>query len=283
MAIARFIGVDLAWLQRSDGRQDNETGVVALDGAGSIVDAGWRRGVGQTVDWMKSVAELAGTLAFIDASLVVDNPTGQRLCEKQVGQRYGHLKVSANTTNQGSPRRAGIELLKALESEGWKYSSGLSGPPTSGMSLSECYPYTTLVGTEEFGYYRTERPKYKRQPRGIKVADWRPQRAAACDELIRRLAGLATAEPPLDLGSHPETAKLLSDPSPEDDREYKHREDLIDAAIAAWSASLWSHHPERCQVLGPLQENDAPAATIIAPALPEQRGPLPVTPPASQE
>lgn len=40
MAIARFIGVDLAWLQRSDGREDNETGVVALDGAGSIVDAG---------------------------------------------------------------------------------------------------------------------------------------------------------------------------------------------------------------------------------------------------
>ena len=50
---------------------------------------------------------------------------------------------------------------------------------------------------------------------------------------------------------------------------------LIDAAIAAWTALLWSRHPERCQVLGPAEEGEAFAATIIAPALPHQRRPPP--------
>jgi predicted RNase H-like nuclease len=59
---------------------------------------------------------------------------------------------------------------------------------------------------------------------------------------------------------------------------YKHREDLIDALLCAWTAALCARHgPARCQVLG-LPAGDAaagpaswPAATIIVPARPEQR------------
>src|SRR5207248_1336153 len=49
---------------------------------------------------------------------------------------------------------------------------------------------------------------------------------AACDELIRRVAALAQADPPLDLRSHEPTRKLLDEPSPLDNAAYKHREDL---------------------------------------------------------
>jgi predicted RNase H-like nuclease len=49
---------------------------------------------------------------FVDAPLVVANETGQRLCETQVGQRYGRWKVSANTTNIHSPRLAGVQFLR---------------------------------------------------------------------------------------------------------------------------------------------------------------------------
>ena len=143
--------------------------------------------------------------------------------------------------------------------------------------ISESYPFCTLVGAAELGYDR-ERPRYKRPPRRLPAAEWRPQRAANCDELIRRLGRLASADPPLRLDSHPVTRQLITEPSPLGDTAYKHREDLIDALLCAWTAALWVRHGlRRCQVLG-LPDGAAagtaarPAATIIVPARPGQRG-----------
>jgi predicted RNase H-like nuclease len=248
----RFAGVDLAW---KDGVGANETGLALLDPDGTVADAGWARGVDAVAGWLDAID--GDVLAFVDAPLIVTNPSGQRRCETEVGRRYGKWKVSANSSNLGSPRLAGVALLRALD--GWAYDDGSAGPPTGGRRLSETYPYTTLVGVEELGY--DVRPLYKRKPRTMPVAAWRPVRAANCDELVRRLGTLV----PLD--SHPVTA-ALRDPSPADDTAYKHREDLIDALLAAWTARLWAGHGfARCQVLGD------PPATIIAPARPEQRRP----------
>ncbi|MFD0070301.1 hypothetical protein [Streptomyces sp. NPDC127574] len=108
------------------------------------------------------------------------------------------------------------------------------------------------------------------------TARWRAVRAAACDELIARRTGLATADPPLRLASHPVARRLVEEPTPEAAGAYKHREDLIDALLCAWTASLWARHGlARCQVLGP-GASDArvpggEVATIIAPARTEQR------------
>jgi hypothetical protein len=71
------------------------------------------------------------------------------------------------------------------------------------------------------------------------------------------------------------TAQLLDERSSLDDCAYKHREDLIDACLAAWTASLWSQHGTvRCQVFGEhdiLVDDRGQRATIIAPARPTQR------------
>jgi predicted RNase H-like nuclease len=258
-----FIGVDLAWAE-SGGRAPNETGVAALDASGRVVDCGWTLGVEDTVRWIGEVSGQAGALVFVDAPLVVDNETGQRACETEVGRRYGRWKVSANSTNLLSPRRAGVVLLDRLEQLGWEYDHGLGGPPTGGQVVSECYPYTTLVGAEEFGH-PAERPAYKRKPRSLPTAGWRPIRAAACDRVIRAVAGLETADPPLLLRSHPESARLLDEHSPLGNAAYKHREDLLDALLCAWTAALWARHGfGRCQVLG-APEGRGRAATIIAP------------------
>ena len=65
------------------------------------------------------------------------------------------------------------------------------------------------------------------------------------------------------------TTALLDEKSPIVDSDYKHREDLVDAAICAWTGLLWLRHGlERCQVLG---DDDISGATIIAPARPSQR------------
>lgn len=266
----RVLGVDLAW---TDATTANETGVVAADLDGTIVAAGWTTGVEKTVAWANEYASDAAVL-FVDAPLAILNADKQRLCEKQVGQRYARWKVSANSTNLASPRLAGLRLKCELEAVGWVYADGTAGPPRGGRVVSECYPYTTIVGADELGY-ETERPTYKRKPKGISAAEWRSVRAAACDALIKRIADLRSSSPPLDLRSHSVTAQLLDERSPLDDRAYKHREDLIDACLAAWTAALWVQWGlERCQVLGehdPLVDGQGQRATIIAPARPSQR------------
>jgi len=272
MAVIRYLGVDLAWREDQPGRPANETGVAAIDPAGEILDAGWTRGVEPTLAWADAAAGDDGALMFVDAPLVVTNEAGQRPCETEVGQCYGRWKVSANPVNTRSPRLAGVRFLALAEASGWRYSDGCDGPPAGGRFLSECYPYTTLVGAAELGYDR-ERPRYKRQPPRLPAARWRVERAANCDTLIGRLARLATADPPLRLDSHPVTRRLAAEPSPLAGVAYKHREDLIDALLCAWTASLWARHgPGRCQVLGPPpQDGGGRAATIVAPARPEQR------------
>ncbi|OZB89049.1 MAG: DUF429 domain-containing protein [Microbacterium sp. 14-71-5] len=263
-----FLGVDLAW---ADGGHANETGLVYLDPDGVILAAGWTRGVEDTVAWIDAHVNAPNVLAFVDAPLVITNATGQRLCERQVGQCYGRWLVSANSTNTTHPNAAGAALLARMQAVGWLYDSGMDGPARSGRRISECYPYTTLVGAHEFGY-GVARPTYKRKPRAVAASQWRATRAATCDDLILRLAKLAQAEPRLDLGSHPVTAALLLEPSPLADRAYKHREDLIDAVLCAWTARLWSRYGfTRCQVLGDQDGEPALAATIIAPSQWDQR------------
>lgn len=272
VADIRFMGVDLAWREGNGDLLANETGVAVIDGAGRILDAGWTRGVGQTIGWADIAAGDGDAVMFADAPLVVGNETGQRLCETQVGQRYGRWKVSANTTNIHSPRLAGVQFLRLAGLSGWRYSDGSNGPPRGGHFISETYPYATLAGAAELGY-DTERPRYKRKPPRLRAAQWRTERADNCDTLIRRLRQLADADPPLLLQSHPVTRELAEQPSPVSDSAYKHREDLIDALLCAWTASLWARHGfDRCQVLGlPANPTGDPAATMIVPARPEQR------------
>ncbi|MFJ7494129.1 DUF429 domain-containing protein [Streptomyces sp. NPDC097727] len=271
MGIERFIGIDLAWAQGGARTKPNETGVAAIDDRGVVIECGWTLGLEETMAWLARTAVGGSALAFVDAPLVVDNPSGQRPCEREVGQRYGRWKVSANSTNQSSPRRAGVLLRALLQESGWAYDDGRGGPPTGGLVVSECYPYTTLVGASELGYDQ-ERPTYKRRPARVPTAQWRAVRAQECDKLIARMAGLATADPPLLLSSHVVSRRLLDEPSPQLAADYKHREDLIDALLCAWTAALWSRHGlVRCQVLGAdslVPRGSAP--TIIAPARPEQ-------------
>jgi predicted RNase H-like nuclease len=261
--VLRVLGVDLAWGQGRDGVPPNETGVVAVTLDGRIVDAGWTRGVVTTAAWMEAWAG-EHAIAMIDAPLVVDNASGMRECEKEIGRRYGRWKVSANASNLGLTHAlAGVALTATLADHGWRVAGGNGGPPAGGRWLYECFPYLALVGAPAFGY-DAERPVYKRKPRHLAADEFRAIRARNTDEIVRRVA--AHNDPPIDLRSHPATAALLDEPTPLADRPAKHREDLLDAVLCAWTGLLWWHHGlARSQVLG----DDG--ATVIAPARPEQR------------
>jgi predicted RNase H-like nuclease/alkylated DNA nucleotide flippase Atl1 len=273
VAVVLYLGVDLAWGEGNEVKLANQSGVVALEPSGVILHADWTVGLDETFEWIERHAT-PDTLLFVDAPLIVDNAEGQRIAERQVGQRYGRWWVSANSTNTTSPRQAGVHLRERLERAGWRYDDGRQGPPDSGRVFSECYPYTTLVGVEELGY-DDKRPAYKRLQKGVPAAQARDVRASACDELIRRVARLRDHEISMDLASHTATRVLVDEQSPVAPRAYKQREDLLDACICAWTAALWHRTgTDRCQLLGDENQppHDRPVATIIAPARPEQRG-----------
>lgn len=274
-----YIGVDLAWGEGTRARPANETGLAAIAADGRVVDAGWARGLDEVERWLLATASVGDVIA-IDAPLVVTNPTGMRACEREVGRRYGRWKVAANASNLALPWLAGVTLRQRLERAGFVCISGTDAARDDIVQFFECYPYTALVGAPEFGY-DVERPRYKRPNLALAASARREFRARECDDLLARLGRLARlGEPeadaavPLDLRSHPVTRDLLETPSPLSDAAYKHREDLIDATICAWTAALWArHHLERCQVLGADSEPDEAGrlATIVAPARPEQR------------
>lgn len=195
MAVTRYLGVDLAWRESRADLPVNETGVAVIDSGGRVLDAGWTRGGEETIAWANAAADSGDAFMFVDAPLVVRNEAGQRLCETQVGQRYGRWKVSANSTNTRSPRLAGVRFLSLAQKAGWRYCDGSHGPRADGRVISETYPYATLVGAPELGY-DTERPRYKRKPPRVPAAQWRRERAVNCDVLISRLSQLAAADPP---------------------------------------------------------------------------------------
>lgn len=273
----RYVGVDLAWGEGTPTKPANETGLCAVDADGTVLDAGWARGIPAVTEWILRTAGQApageGVAIAIDAPLVVPNPTGMRESEKQVGRAYGRWKVSANASNQTVKWLGGVTLRGRLEGAGFRVVSGIDDPAPDARVMFECYPYTTLVGVEELGY-DDERPRYKRLPRGVPPTKARAARAVATDELVRRLSALATFDPPLRLDSHPVTRQLLEEPTPLAGPAHKHREDLIDAALCAWTASLWHRHgQDRVQILGKDEPQDATGrpATIVAPARTSQR------------
>lgn len=275
----RFVGVDLAWGEGTATRPANETGLCAIDEHGTVLAAGWARGVDAVAEWVLREAGDEAVIA-VDAPLVVPNATGMREGEKQVGRAYGRWKVSANASNQSMKWLGGVSLRDRLEAAGAVVVNGSPDPAPPALRMVECYPYTTLVGMQELGF-DDERPRYKRLARSLPPTEARAARAIATDDLIARLAQLDTADPPLRLASHPVTRVLLDEPTPLAGPAHKHREDLIDGAICAWTASILVRHGEsRVQLLGRGSTVDAQdargrPAVIVAPARPSQRLPRP--------
>jgi predicted RNase H-like nuclease len=267
----RYLGVDLAWRDSTPTKPANETGLAAIAADGTVLDAGWARGVDEVTEWVLRWAT-PGSHVAIDAPVLVPNATGMRPSERLVGRAYGRWHVSANASSASLPWLGGRTLGERLAAAGAVYDDGVAPVPDDAVSYFECYPYTTLVGAPELGY-DDRRPRYKRPDTTVAQEERRGARAVDCDDLISRLAALDSADPPLRLLSHPVSRLLVDEPSPLVDRPYKHREDLLDALVCAWTASMRAQRPERMQVLGATAEPDALGrrATLISPAREVQR------------
>ena len=144
-------GVDLAWM----GTRNPTAIAVGVVSPGfvelsSIVEGLY--GTQSVIDALDGIAGLHGVA--VDGPLIIKNETGQRECERKIGQTYGARKASCHTSNLSRfPAAAGTQLSTHLEGAGFAHLS----PSTEKWQL-ECYPHPALI--EIFGL--PERLAYKK-------------------------------------------------------------------------------------------------------------------------
>jgi predicted RNase H-like nuclease len=236
--IQTFIGIDLAW-----NTEAKHSGVVVLRGDDRAVR------LVAVAEGLKSRAGVAHFVArhlaptsviAIDASLVVPNDAGQRLCEGLVSRAFGGFGASCHSTNRGRPYwDAGTLLLAALGTHGVRHEFELgSAKGRTGKWAFEVYPHPAMVRL--FGLDRILR--YKKGP----VTDRREELRS----LVAHLRGLPA------LKSSPELEALLGrDVEGLRGEMLKQFEDCLDALFCAYLAwHCWRWGAEKNEMFGTLRE-----------------------------
>lgn len=239
-----FVGVDLAWGQRSP------TGVAAVDDAGVLRHVGV---AGADDDVLNRLGPYVGgdCVVAIDAPLVVTNASGNRPCEAQLNRDFRRFDAGAHPANTGLAWFAdggrGARLCAALGLDLDPHSVG----PRRAM---EVYPHAASVVL--FGLAKTL--KYK-QKAGREVGTLQ-------SELLRLMAlveNLNRASPALEVGSCAGWAELRrAAQSATRKSQLRRVEDPVDAVLCAYIARFAAMRPDDVTVYG-----QTATGCIVTPAL----------------
>ncbi len=234
------MGVDLAWSPR------HRSGVAVVDLAGALLTSGCVGPDEELDGWLAQHAPRPITVA-VDAPLLVPNPTGMRLCERQITAVFGRFDAGAYPSNRGRPLFDPPRAQALARRHGWSVDPDFRGTPARAVCV-EVYPHPATIGLFKLG--RTL--KYKRGP----VED----RRAALLTLCAHLEGAST------LALHPHAGwatlrdRVRTARRPAD---LKRAEDEVDAVLCAHLAWRW-HRRAGLQVYG-----DAESGAIVAPPPPD--------------
>jgi predicted RNase H-like nuclease len=225
----RYIGVDLAWSERSG------SGASVLDGDGSLLDED-QLGPHQLAPWIRHWQGDAAVLA-IDGPLVVrPGSPALRPVERELHRRYGHMHAGpypgggASAAMRGRVRSPAAALVDSLGT--------YSIDPTDRVSAHraiEVFPAPAWI--EVFAL--TERIVYKRG----RLAE----RIVALGRLRALLDSLAGADLPLLAGSSAGFEHRVT--SARTGRDWKAVEDILDARLCAYVALLWDRQPNDAWVV----------------------------------
>ncbi|MGL6259108.1 DUF429 domain-containing protein [Vibrio sp. WXL103] len=132
----RLIGIDLAWQTETNpsalaiGRLVE--GKLTLESIDSALF-----GVGSIVNRIRTCEEVRGVA--IDAPLIINNATGQRDGERQLGHDYASRKAACHPTNQTLyPDAPSVALAQQLERLGYQHANGQQWQ-------IECYPHPAMI------------------------------------------------------------------------------------------------------------------------------------------
>jgi predicted RNase H-like nuclease len=139
---ATFIGIDLAWKS-----ERHPSGAVVLrqhgNGAALVDIASPLRSTEAVLEYVRA-HDARPCVISIDAPLVIPNATGQRICERLVGQRYGARDASCHTSNRTLyPDAASVRLSDALRLQGYVHAPG--DPHEATAMMLEVYPHAAMV------------------------------------------------------------------------------------------------------------------------------------------
>lgn len=243
-----FVGVDLAWGTR------NRTGLAALDTQGLLLDLAAVRTDQDILSWLEGFTD-APCLVAVDAPIVVNNPTGRRRCEEQLGRVFGRYEAGAHPSNRGKPEFAqgsrALRIAQALD---------LDVDPRScaARRAIEVYPHPATVAL--FGLERTV--KYKHRPgRDLDLLRRESLR------LMDLVESLQAADPSLSLSEHPAWQAVREAVEGSIRKvDLKRVEDVIDAVVCAYVGLFVDRRPELTTVFG-----DVADGYIVTPSLPQPR------------
>ncbi len=232
----RFVGVDLAWGER------NATGLCALTTDGRVLESTRAMSDEEICGWLGP--HVAGdVLVGFDAPLIVDNPTGQRWCERELGAVFAGRQAGAHPCNRSMPWFAdGGRAHRLTHRLGLSMDPRL-GPGQPSRSALEVYPHASIVAL----FCLPRSLKYKAKARRTLG-----QRREAFARLIELLESLQTADPPLHLASSCDWRRLRAEVRAAPTGSALDRaEDEVDAYVCAYtSLYYWRWGTRRCAVLG---------------------------------
>jgi predicted RNase H-like nuclease len=222
--VLSLAGVDLAW-----NTERNGSGVAhgSLTGDGRLIVQHVRSGVigeGAVLECLLGSPNVDGI--GIDASLIIKNEAGHRVCETALSREYARRHAGCHASNLALyPDASSVRLAAALEARGYRH----LGDPFAEKFLIECYPHPALI--EMFGLSR--RLAYKK---GTKA-----QRLAGQIELARLLRTLERSDlvrlvVPTEIECRLDATSIGALKG----KALKHNEDALDAIVCLYVCALYA-------------------------------------------
>lgn len=240
-----YVGIDLAWGDRKP------TGLAVLDDAGALVALASVRTDAEIYAALEQF--VAGPcLVAMDAPLVVKNATGNRPAEQQLNRDFAAFQAGAHPSNTGKPEFAQLPRAARVAEH---LDLDIDPHSTQGRRAIEVYPHPATVALFRLGRTLKYKNKPGRTVEGLK---------AELQTLIAHLTALATADPPLQLGSSATWTNLVASVDAATRKsELRLAEDQVDAVVCAYVAAYAVRRPRDVTVYGDLAEG-----YIVTPSLP---------------
>ena len=136
----KLAGVDLAWQS-----ENKPSGICFGELSGQVIEVtdiyAAAYGIQGVLSKIIENSDVQGVA--IDAPLIINNESGQRPCETEIGKMYGARGASCHTSNKILyPKAKSVDLSVSLEKEGFLHLEGTKWQ-------IECYPHPAII--EIFG------------------------------------------------------------------------------------------------------------------------------------
>jgi len=229
MSSIRLIGLDLAWSPR------NNSAAVVLEAQGS--HAQWithREQLGadeEVISFLTAAAGDGAALVAVDAPLTVPNDQGGRPVDREITRIFGRFHAGCYPANRSRGCTRGEDIVEALERNGFVHDPHVQQGQAT-RAVFEVYPHPATISL--FDLEKTL--KYKPRP-GRSLSFRRQELGRLRDHLLH----LSQAEPSMSCPVKVATRDLNALRG----QHLKHYEDLLDAAVCAYTAYFawyWGCH-----------------------------------------